>query len=416
MASNSSIPSTSTLNRIPKAIVDRKLKDRNGRVVNAKTTIPIHQTSNIDHTEIVYTQSMKGVPQNLFRNNGSKFSATIEQKSFNKLLSCSIRFELTHNGEQDIVCVPPTYWFNRIEFRASDGSKHLNMLYDDNMHFALCTSDYSVYGSTKQLMGIAKNDPEYWKVNLKSNDVKYLPLMGSWVESADLWFRNIEGDIVVDFYPRNNIQIDGVPSEINVQSMEFVIQTEELSEQELQMQDRFHNSIASETSFLDIVPVNFYNHKLQAQTTTKFELDAVNGDVAFLVMYVKPQVSGSNVVNPLSLGKDAKIDLLTPGSKSILGSGTGVDLHYLKNMVLPTHFHNDFANEHDNIVIVPFCTSVSKAFFGVKSGSMYLDGSRYYLSVTPDESFETGNYDVTIYAYKFATLLNNKGKLSIHQS
>ena len=112
--SNSTIPSTSTLNRIPKAIVDRKLKDRNGPVVNAKTTIPIHQTSNIDHTEIVYTHSMKGVPANLFRNNGSKFSATIEQKSFNKLLSCSISFELTHNGEQDIVCVPPTYWFNRI--------------------------------------------------------------------------------------------------------------------------------------------------------------------------------------------------------------------------------------------------------------------------------------------------------------
>jgi hypothetical protein len=54
--------------------------------------------------------------------------------------------------------------------------------------------------------------------------------------------------------------------------------------------------------------------------------------------------------------------------------------------------------------------------FGIKSGSMYFDGSRHYLSITPGAHFETQNYDVVIYAYKFATLLNNKGHLSIHSS
>ena len=412
--SSSGIPSTSTLNKIPKVVVDRKLKDRAGKVINSQVTVPVHQLSNVDHTEIVYTQSMKGVPKNLFRNNGSKFSATLEQKSFIKMLSATIRIQLSHTSSTGSLNVcPPTYWFNRIEFRCSDGSKHLNIVYDDNLHFALCTSGNSVYKSTKKLLGLSSTESE--EINLLPNDTQYLPLLGSWFENVDLWFRNIEGDIVVDFYPRNSIPTEEFDGEINVEAMDFVIQTEELSDHDMQIQSRFHNQFASEHNFLDIVPVNFYNYKLQGGSTSKFELDAVNGDVAFLVVYVKYPVTITPVLTK-SLGKSSRIDVLSPGSKSLLGSGTGIELGYLKNKVLPSHFHNDFLKEHPNMIVVPFCSSVSKSMFGIKSGSMYFDGSRNYLSITPDEDFGTDVYDVVIYCYKFATLLNNKGRLSIHHS
>jgi hypothetical protein len=197
--------------------------------------------------------------------------------------------------------------------------------------------------------------------------------------------------------------------------MDFVIQSEELSEHDMQIQTRFHNQFASEHNFLDTVPVNFYNYKMQSGVTSKFELDAVTGDVAFMVMYITTQ----GAVNPTAhypLGDDTRVDVLSPGSKSILGSGTGIELGYLKQFVLPSHFHNDFFTDYPNITVIPFCSSVSKSMFGVKSGSMYFDGSRHYLSITPGAHFETQNYDVVIYAYKFATLLNNKGHLSIHSS
>jgi hypothetical protein len=413
---SSGIPSTSTLNKIPKVVVDRKLKDRSGRVITSQATVPAHQLSNVDHTEIVYTQSMKGVPANLFRNNGAKFSATIEQKSFVKMLTAAIRVQLSHNNDDNLIVCPPTYWFNRIEFRSSDGSKHLNIVYDDNLHFALCTSSHSVYKSTKDLLGIGANDVEYWNVSLNQNDTKYLPLLGSWMENSDLWFKSIQGDVVVDFYPRQNLVVEGLSGEITVESMDFVIQTEELSEQDMHIQNRFHNQFAAEHNFLDVIPVNFYGHKIQAGTTSKFELDAVTGDVAFLAVYIRHQSSTTNIVNPVLMGNGTRIDVLTPGSKSVLGSGTGIELGYLKNMVLPTHFHNDFMREHSNILIVPFCSSVTKSLFGVKSGSLYLDGSRFYLSITPDDSFESGDFDVVVYAYKFATLLNNRGRLTIHSS
>jgi hypothetical protein len=410
---SSAIPSTSTLNKIPKVVIDRKLKDRAGKVSNSQVTVPAHQLSNLDHTEIVYSQSMKGVPKNLFRNNGAKFSATLEQKSFVKMLSATIRVQLTHDGNDDVLVCPTTYFFNRIEFRSSDGSKHMNIVYDDNLHFALCTSENNVYKSTKHLIGLADLNIA---APLKPRDTKYLPLLGSWVENVDLWFRNIEGDIVVDFYPRSQLNIVGaVNDSISVESMDFVIQTEELSEQDTQIQTRFHHQFAAEHNFLDIVPVNFYNFKMQPGMTSKFELDAVTGDCAFLVMYISTQ----GAVNPTAhfpLGDDTRIDVLSPGSKSILGSGTGIELGYLKHRVLPNHFHNDFFLDYPNITVIPFCSSVSKSMFGVKSGSMYFDGSRHYLSITPGADFETQNYNVVIYAYKFATLLNNKGRLSIHSS
>ena len=118
----------------------------------------------------------------------------------------------------------------------------------------------------------------------------------------------------------------------------------------------------------------------------------------------------------MPLGDDTRIDVLSPGSKSILGSGTGIELGFLKNKILPTHFHNDFILDNPNVIVIPFCSSVSKSMFGVKSGSMYFDGSRHYLSVTPDADFGTDSYNICIYAYKFSTLLNNKGRLSIHSS
>jgi len=303
--SSSGIPSTSTLNKIPKVVVDRKLKDRAGKVSNSQVTVPAHQLSNTDHTEIVYTQSMKGVPANLFRNNGAKFSATLEQKSFVKMLSATIRIQLSHEAGENITLkvAPSTYWFHRIEFRSSDGSKHMNIVYDDNLHFALCTSENNVYKSTKRLIGLTTT---LYQSNLKSNDTRYLPLLGSWVENIDLWFRNIEGDIVVDFYPRSQIIVESVVGVINVESMDFVIQTEELSEQDMQIQTRFHNQFASEHNFLDVVPVNFYNYKLQGGSTSKFELDAVTGDVAFLVMYIS-FLENYNPVSHMPLGDDTGI-------------------------------------------------------------------------------------------------------------
>ena len=49
--------------------------------------------------------------------------------------------------------------------------------------------------------------------------INTFPLLGSLAENVDLWFRNIEGDIVVDFYLRNQISAASLDGVINVESL-----------------------------------------------------------------------------------------------------------------------------------------------------------------------------------------------------
>ena len=412
--SNQGIPSSSTLNRIPKVMTERKLRDRNGKIVKTKTTRPAHQLSDINHTDIVYTQSMKSVPTNLFRNSGSKFSATLEQKSFYKLMSMNIKVVLNCDAGSDpnVRLVPATYFFDRIEFRSQDGSKHLNIVYNDNMHFALSTLDSHTYKHTKQLMNMNPTlGPHACDVS-SGEHTFHLPLIGSWIDTGDLWFKNVVGDVIVDFYPRSTI-IDGNGSNVDCLSMDFVIQTEDLEDRDIATQEKFHSSVSSEVTFLDVTPVNFYNQRLQPNTQVKLELDALRGDFAFLVVYIRDQ--GASGSKSYDIGANGKIDILNPGSQSMLGSGSGIVNHYLKHYIMPQHISSDFLNDHQ-MIILPFGGSTTKAFYGAKDGSMYFDGSRFYLSMTPDSSFDDNTYDVTIYGYHYSTFLNHFGRYSVHSN
>lgn len=422
--SSQGIPSSSTLNRRPKVIVDRKIKDQSGRVKTTKATIPTTQLGSCNHQDIVYTQSVKGVPQNIFTN-GAKFSATLEQKAFYKLESLSLKVNLRITGTPGatVRLTMPTYFFDRVEFRAQNGAKHLNILYNDNMHFALAALDPVVFEHAARAMGITITNntldtaPGVTLDGSGNGDLElFIPFLGSWVDTGDLWWKGIDGDLVIDFYPNTNIR--GVQTDtygITCQSMDFVIQTEALEDTDVQVQEKFHSSVASETRFLDVTPINFFNENITQSATKRFELDALNGDVAFLVVYIRAlngDASSNHRTQLRSIGATGRVDILDPGSKSILGSGNGISLNYLKHVILPHHFPNRFLDNHE-ILVIPFGGNSREAFGGALDGCMSFDGSRYYLSITPDASFTTGNYNVTIYAYGYKTLVNAFGRLTI---
>ena len=135
------ISTNSTLNRIPKALVDRKVRDASGRTKNEKVTVPVHQIQRLDHTDIYYTQSVKGCPQNLFRNNGSKFSATLEKAAFYKMESLTLKITLSNSSASAVPLVKLPYFFDRIEFRSNNGSKNMNTIYNDNLYFSFAGKD-----------------------------------------------------------------------------------------------------------------------------------------------------------------------------------------------------------------------------------------------------------------------------------
>lgn len=405
------IPQNSTLNRVPKALVERKVRQDN-KIKNVKLAKPIHQIQTFSHVDITYTQMMKAVPTNLFRNSGAKFSATLEQKSFYKLEDLVLKVQVTVQGA-DARLVGLPHWFNRIEIRAQNGSKHLNIIYADNLMFAFNMLDDNQLPYVKKLANMDDNWDPLPSITAGSTKTFYLPLLGSWIDTADLFFKNIEGDLIFDFYPESDIRMSGTGT-IDVNTMEFLVSTEQLTDEDAKTQEKFNMQVGSEIDYLDVTPVQFYNHSLTANSQTKLELDSLRGEFAFLLLLIK-QTGASNANNGhfeyVSLGENAKIDVLDPGSKSILGSGTGIDEQYLRNYVFSKHFRTDFSDKK-SAYHIPFGGNSLKAFLGARDGSIWFDGSRNYLSITPDSSFTSANYDITIYGYSYRRLVYSGGRLT----
>jgi hypothetical protein len=420
------IPSSSTLTRNPKVVIQRTIRDAMGKLTKAKTTVPANQLGECRHTDTIYSQSVKGVPANLFRNGGAKFSATLEQKAFSKLESMCVKVNLALTGGTANALVNlciPNYWFDRYEIRANNGSKHLNIVYNDNAHLALAAVDTVTLENYARLMGMAVSDNVFTAGTAVQLDGSgngtaevFIPLLGSWIDNGDMFFKGVNGDIIFDFYPNANIRgTQGDAYQVDCSAIEFVVQTEQLTDEDMATQTKFHSSVASEVNFLDVTPVNFYSHTVNASNTVKLELDALNGEYAFLAVYIRDTGANASTAPRSALnyiGDTGKIDLLDPGSKSLLGSGSGISMNYLKNFVTPQHFKNRLL-ENTDVMVVPFGGSCSNAILGERDGCVRFDGSRYYLSITPGGDWTNGTYDITIYGYKFAKLFNHFGQLSV---
>jgi hypothetical protein len=62
--------------------------------------------------------------------------------------------------------------------------------------------------------------------------------------------------------------------------------------------------------------------------------------------------------------------LLDPGSSSILGNGTAIDINYLRRVIYPSLFHNDWARRN-NWYILPFTDSVLASIGGSQGHGYY---------------------------------------------
>lgn len=420
------ISPSSTLNRTPKVIVDTKVRE-NGKVKNMKVTKQASQLGMSNHVDTVYTQTIKGVPSNLFRNSGAKFSAVLEQKSFYKLLSMCLRVDLSISGGAATTAYDlavPTYWFTRQEYRASNGSRHLNIVYDDNLHFALSTLDSKDLSGYAKLMGCSTDAsdiltrPSFTTDGSGNASVTiFIPVIGGWIDNGDLYWKNLDGDLVFDFHPASDIRATGDTYAVDCTNMSFVIQNESVTDADAQAQHKFYSSVASEVIYMDPTPVNFYNETINASQKKNFKLDSLNGEVAFLVAYIKTQGAVSahdqtTLATVKDIGNDGTIDLVKSSGQSILGDGTAINHGYLKNFVLPKQFPSKFL-DNTNAIIVPFGGSVIGSFNGHRDGGLYFNNSNYELSIVPDANFTSANYDVLIYAYRYRSLYNHMGRLSV---
>lgn len=377
----------STLLREPKVLQDRKVSTGRG-MKTVKSAIPAHQATVHRQQNVYYTQDFNGVPTNLFRNNGSRYSGHIEAKSFTKMKAATLRVSLqvTPGTGDGATLAPMPLWFDRIEIRTGSGSKHLTTIYGDQLLGNLNLLENDRLASVKRNANISDD----WSSGRELSDTRartfYLPLLGSFFDSEQYW-ADIRGDVVVDVFPANTIVSAASAASVTVDctDMSLVIQTENLSSEDARSHEHFHSSVISSNRSVEWVPVREFGRTMTAGTQVNVDLDNVVGECAGLVCMVR-QTGATNTGNGrfqyIDLGADARIDLVTAGNKSLLGSGVPLDGDFVRNELWPTHFNTDW-NKHKNAVFVPFTSDIKAAYKGVVDGAVTFNGSGIKLQVTP---------------------------------
>ena len=182
--STSGINNESTLMKVPKHFVNKKVATSRGKTETVQAVAPLHQAQTHHHSESFYTQCFKGVPQNLFRNHGAKFSGMVQAGAFTKMKSVTLKITIRNSGATTTMASLP-YWFERLEMRSANGSKHLGTMYADNIAFNL-----GALLSEQQLKSVlpsANMDEDFRPSRpLLPNETKsfYLPLawwVGFWI-------------------------------------------------------------------------------------------------------------------------------------------------------------------------------------------------------------------------------------------
>ena len=357
--STSGINNESTLMKVPKHFVNKKVATSRGKTETVQAVAPLHQAQTHHHSESFYTQCFKGVPQNLFRNHGAKFSGMVQAGAFTKMKSVTLKITIRNSGATTTMASLP-YWFERLEMRSANGSKHLGTMYADNIAFNL-----GALLSEQQLKSVlpsANMDEDFRPSRpLLPNETKsfYLPLVGGFLDTADLYWRNIQGDFFLDFFPSSSIVAEGYGNP-DCLDICLIVQTEDLDVRDNITHEKFHRNTITSSRYLDVIPLTWYNETLTANREKKLELDAVNGNVAGFVVYIKK--TGATNLNDgrheyVSLGNNATLDLLDSGSQSLWGNGVALPAQYLKNELWVNHFDNDY-NKKKNFYLMPFGASM----------------------------------------------------------
>ena len=207
------IHANSTLLRQPKVLTERLVSTSRGGSKKVKAAQSAHQATTHHHQNTFFSQDFNGVPLNLFRNNGSRYSAHIEAKAFSKLKSATLKITISTNRFDDdtaAVLAPLPHWFERIEIRTQNGSKHLATIYGDALMFNLNLIDTNQLPPVMKGANIAKDWSSTVEVNGNSTVSYYLPLVGTWFDSA-------------------SIMTPGTAFEICCSTISLIIQTEALA-------------------------------------------------------------------------------------------------------------------------------------------------------------------------------------------
>jgi len=357
--------------------------DNPSRNVGKSVVHPLHR-SEIPSTHQVVTVDPY-TTQTSF--NGQKVHFRIPVEQLEKVSSLVLRYEVSETGESNsITCVPATYFAEDVELKDSK-NKEIVTEYADITHFLSC----AVPDQDEQT-------PEYKEsINLSKNwyqgEDATIPASGSRIYYVRVWsaplnyempyMRNLKKYLQVVVTLRNGIVASGTGT-AGLTSIKMLLDNEVLPSQIRMKAEEMKNQTVH-WQYLDWVHVQETSKTMTASTKFTVDLDSVNGHCPALIFAIRADSYGATsqgLIKYKDLGPTATVDLEDSTGTSILGSGTAIDLAYLKSHHWQKHFNNRFNNR--NFYILPLCANFRRALMGDKSGGYFpFDGSKYRLAITP---------------------------------
>lgn len=362
-------------------------------IKKVEALIPAPQKMSHPHLPIILTQTFNNIPINLLRNAGAKCSLTISKGAFLLMKDLELRINITVNNSP-VTLAAVTYWFTRINLLSQGRSDPLATWYNDTAHFNLCAlTREDAYACMAKIVNMDTGVLYGQGASLPvGNYVFRLPLLGTFFDSMDLYFQNANADLVLDLYPdQSGVCIAGTNANVDCTGIFAEIDSDRLTpEDELFHQKAFADKVFT-YRYVDPIQVNNFSKTLTAGSPLSVDLSTITGKITHLLAVVRATGAtnvGNAYMNYINLGDDhgttpATIDVVAPGSKSILGSGSPISTKLLRDYEYINHFGNSFG-KYKSIYFIPLCECTMAAYKGQANGWLELPpGHSYSLNITP---------------------------------
>lgn len=392
-----------------------KVLGGNGKSGIVSERIPAYMAGMQSHRPTFVTHTFNGVPTGLFSTSGGKkYSSFIDKGLVPKLKGMTMKIEITV-ASNPVRLAPVPYWFDRLRMLSKGGSQELYSKVNDGILLDIVCQ--LPKDKEKQVlkglnMGYEEGQ-EYWEGPYLQVGVHtfYLPIHGPWSNSDGLWFQNFASDIQVEVDGASSIIADGAGT-VTCTALHMILESEHLSEVDAIYHDKEYTRNAYSSHFLHPVRVTSTSETITASTEKTIDLSSVSGKIAGLILMIRSSTSNTSNGNYNFVGlgdpdQNCTIDLKDPANKSLVGAGSPVDVNYLKNMIYPMHFDNDFFNKK-NVYLLPFCESLKHAYAGKVNGFWQADGSASKVAFTPSAAGTKSVVTLTL-----ATGTNDDGSVTL---
>lgn len=322
----------------------------------------------------------------------------IEKDKADLIKGISLRETLTETGGS--AAVSPglsNYSCNRIEYVGNGGQQHLMTIYHDNIiidaSLLLNEEDWE-----QVILAMGSTSTFGTVVSMAASAVRYdyIPLYNHPLVLCNVHLNKLRNDFINRIYFRHN---ESTGSGVLGVSLDALIEEEKLSEMDKLISTKLHENTVRE--FIMLEPMRYISGAITVTASTEkiLYLDSIKGKCAFMVFALRAgEASASDACTTFAgLGDDATIDLKSSTNQSYISTTP------MKQKELQHIFHrNTNLFKAKDIYLLPFCHDIKKAYHGDMSGGYHeFDGTKQSLNLTPNASWSTGTFYVSVYCYVF---------------